>query len=108
MLSHAVYFTLKDQSPAAIDRLIASCREHLSGHPGVASFSVGRCAAYDRQVNDRSFDVALELIFESHAAHDTYQTSERHQHFIADNADSWAQVRVFDVDLDTFEQAATT
>ena len=104
MLSHAVYFTLKDTSPAAIDKLVASCREHLSGHPGVASFTVGRCAAYDRQVNDRAFHVALGLIFESHDAHDTYQTSPRHQQFIADNAESWAQVRVFDVDLDAFEQ----
>jgi hypothetical protein len=104
MLSHAVYFTMKDKG--SIDSLIDSCRAHLTDHPGAISFAVGRCATeYDRHVNDRSFDVALEIIFESTAAHDTYQTSDRHQQFIGDNAEKWAQVRVFDVTLYTFEKA---
>jgi hypothetical protein len=64
MLSHAVYFTLKDRSPAAAAALVESCRTHLTGHPGVAYFSVGTCAAYDREVNDRDFDVALLIVFE--------------------------------------------
>lgn len=105
MLSHAVYFSLKDRSPAAIARLVASCREHLTGHPGSLSFSVGTCAAYDRHVNDRGFDVALEIVFDSHAAHDAYQSAPRHEAFIAANAANWSQVRVFDVDLATFEPA---
>jgi hypothetical protein len=50
-------------------------------------------------VNDRDFDVALEIVFDSHAAHDIYQTAERHNAFIAENATTWAKVRVFDVDL---------
>jgi hypothetical protein len=99
MLSHAVYFTLKDRSPAAIAGLVASCKKHLTDHPGTVHFSVGTCASYDRQVNDRDFDVALEIVFESHAAHDTYQTAERHEKFIAENATTWAKVRVFDVDV---------
>lgn len=103
MLSHAVYFTMKDKD--TIEPLIGSCRTHLTNHPGALSFSVGTCAHdYDRQVNDRAFDVALEIIFESHAAHDTYQTSDRHQQFIADNAEKWSQVRVFDVEVDTLER----
>lgn len=105
MLSHAVYFTLKQRSAEAVARLVRSCHEHLTGHPGCVSFAVGRLAEYDRQVNDRAFDVALEIVFESHEAHDTYQTSERHQQFIADNAETWAGVRVFDVDLETVERA---
>ena len=104
MLSHAVYFTLKDRSAEAVATLVASCREHLTAHPGCVSFTVGRLADYDRQVNDRAFDVALEIIFESHEAHDTYQTSERHQQFIAANAETWASVRVFDVDLEVLER----
>ena len=104
MLSHAVYFTLKDRSAAAVAALVASCREHLTGHPGCVSFAVGRLADYDRQVNDRAFDVALEIVFDSHESHDAYQTSERHQQFIAANAETWAGVRVFDVDLETVER----
>lgn len=99
-LSHAVYFTLKDRSPEAAARLVASCQEHLTGHPGTVFFSVGTCAPeYDRHVNDRDYDVALTIVFESHAAHDAYQVSARHKGFIADHADNWAKVRVFDADF---------
>ena len=102
MLSHAVYFTLKDRSPDAVAALVAACREHLAEHPGTLSFSVGTCAAYDRQVNDRGFDVALEIIFDSHAAHDAYQKAPRHDRFIAEQAVNWEKVRVFDTDLASF------
>jgi hypothetical protein len=49
-------------------------------------------------VNDRDFDVALFIVFESHAAHDAYQVADRHETFIAENAPNWAKVRVFDAD----------
>jgi len=103
MLAHSVYFTLKDRTPQAAARLIEGCRTHLTGHPGTRGFAVGTCAAYDRQVNDRDYDVALVIVFESHAAHDAYQTAERHERFIAEHATSWAKVRVFDADLTAFE-----
>jgi hypothetical protein len=99
-LSHAVYFTLKHRTPAAAANLVAACHQHLTGHPGTVYFSVGTCAAeYDREVNDRDYDVALTIVFESHAAHDVYQTAPRHEQFIAENATDWAKVRVFDANL---------
>lgn len=103
MLAHAVYFSLKDRSPAAIAALVEGCRKHLTGHPGTLSFSVGTPASYDRQVNDRDFDVALVIVFESHAAHDAYQQAPRHDSFIAEHSPSWAKVRVFDADLAAHE-----
>lgn len=105
MLSHAVYFTLHDRSPEAAARLLESCKTHLTGHPGTLSFAVGTRADYDRQVNDREYDVALEIVFDSHASHDAYQEAARHEQFIAENAESWAKVRVFDTNLATFERA---
>ncbi len=99
MLAHSVYFTLKDRSAEAAAPLVASCREHLTGHPGEVAFSVGTLADYDREVNDRDWDVALTIVFESPAAHDTYQTAPRHKQFIAENAPTWAKVRVFDATL---------
>ena len=99
MLAHSVFFRLKNRSPAAIERLIAGCRDHLSGHPGEVVFAVGTCAPYDRHVNDRDWQVALHIVFDSRAAHDTYQQAERHEIFIAAHADSWEQVRIFDADL---------
>ncbi len=99
MLSHAVYFTLKERTPDAAATLIASCQEHLTGHAGEVGLWVGTCAAYDRHVNDRDWDVMLLVNFESHAAHDAYQVAPRHMQFIAENATTWAQVRVFDADI---------
>ncbi|MCX7431470.1 MAG: Dabb family protein [Planctomycetia bacterium] len=81
----------------------AGCREHLTGHPGTRAFAVGTCADYDRQVNDRDYDVTLVIVFDSRASHDAYQTAERHNRFIAEHADSWAKVRIFDADLATLE-----
>ena len=99
-LSHSVYFTLKNRTPEAAAKLVASCQQHLTGHPGTVFFSAGTCAAeYDREVNDRDYDVALTIVFESHAAHDVYQTAPRHEQFIAENATDWAKVRVFDANL---------
>jgi len=106
MLSHAVYFSLKDRSPVAAKALVAACEKYLTRHPGTVWFSVGTVAAYDRQVNDRDFDVALEIVFDSHAAHDAYQTAERHQQFIAEQAPNWAKVRVFDVDVASHHASA--
>jgi hypothetical protein len=108
-LSHAVYFTLKHRTPEAAARLVDSCRRHLTGHPGTVSFSVGTCAGeYDRQVNDRDYDVALTIVFDSHAAHDAYQTAERHEAFIAENAPEWVKVRVFDANLAEFTAGDST
>jgi len=99
MLSHAVYFSLKDRSEAAVAKLVASCHAHLTGHPGTVAFSVGTVAGYDREVNDREHDVALTIVFESSAAHDAYQVADRHEQFIAEAAPTWAKVRVFDADV---------
>ena len=100
MLAHIVYFTLKDKSPAARQKLLDACHKYLVDHPGVVYFSVGTLSdAYSRPVNDREFDVALHLIFEDNAAHDAYQSAPRHLQFIAENKADWAKVRVFDADI---------
>lgn len=97
MLVHNVYFSLKDSSPEAIDRLVHSCRTLLNDHPGTEFFAAGKLAQdLTRDVNDRNFDVALHVVFADKAAHDRYQESAAHQQFIAENRDNWKTVRVFD------------
>ena len=101
MLAHNVYFTLNDDSAAAIDGLVLACQKFLTGHPGTVFFAVGtRATELARPVNDRDFDVALEVVFESMAAHDKYQQSERHMAFIAENKGNWRKVRVFDASVE--------
>ena len=100
MLAHTVFFTLKDSSSDAVDRLVGACRRYLSGHPGTAFFAVGELNAdLAREVNDRDFHVALHVVFENKAAHDAYQVDEMHGRFIEENKDNWARVRVFDSDV---------
>ena len=99
MLAHMVYFTLKDDSSAAREKLLADCREFLTEHSGTAFFAAGTLSDLARPVNDREYHVALQVVFESRAAHDEYQISARHRQFIERNKDSWSQVRAFDADV---------
>jgi stress responsive alpha/beta barrel protein len=97
MLSHDVYFTLKDDSPKAKEALVAGCKKFLSEHPGVVWFAAGALVEeHDREVNDRSFDVALHIVFKDKASHDKYQEADSHHKFIEEFNENWESVRVFD------------
>jgi hypothetical protein len=97
LLSHDVYFTLKDNSGPAKAKLVAACKKYLSKHPGEVFFATGtRAEDLKREVNDQDFEVALHIVFESKAAQEKYQAAERHKLFIEENLDNWKKVRVFD------------
>lgn len=99
-LSHVVFFTLKDSSDAAIQTLLDACHKYLKDHPGVVYFGAGTLAKeYARPVNDHAFHVCLNVVFDSRASHDVYQTAPDHLKFIADHKESWEKVRVFDADV---------
>ena len=100
MLAHNVFFSLKDQSDASKSKLLEACRKYLTGHPGIVFFACGTLEPeLSRPVNDRSFDVALHIVFETKSAHDAYQDAPRHHAFVEENRDNWATVRVFDSDV---------
>jgi len=97
MLAHNVYFTLHDPSDEAKAALVAACKKYLARHEGVLFFAAGTLQPeLNRPVNDRGFDVALHVVFDSLASHDAYQSAPTHQRFIAENQAGWKQVRVFD------------
>ena len=97
MLGHMVYFTLKDRSPTAVDKLVAACRKYLTGHPGTVFFAAGTLVPdLTRPVNQQDFDVALQVVFDSREAHDAYQVAPRHVQFVEENKPNWERVRVFD------------
>ena len=63
-------------------------------------FSVGTLnKELARPVNDQGYEVALNVVFDSRASHDIYQTDPRHLQFINEQKPNWKQVRVFDSDL---------
>jgi hypothetical protein len=83
MIGHMVYFSLKDNSAQAKEKLVAACKKHLAKHPGQVFFAAGTLADdLKRPVNDRDFDVALHLVFEDRKAHNQYQDAPRHKQFI--------------------------
>ena len=97
MIVHNVYFSLKDNSAAAKEKLVAACKKHLTKHAGEVFFAAGTLAAdLDRPVNDRDFDVALHIVFKDMAAHDQFQKAQRRQQFVDENQENWKKVRVFD------------
>ena len=101
-LAHDVYFTLRDASPEAKQKLVDACRKHLTGHEGTLFFAAGvRAEEMAREVNDRGFDVGLHVYFRDKAAHDLYQDHPRHQKFIAEMSANWKAVRVFDSWVET-------
>jgi hypothetical protein len=107
MLAHDVYFSLTDNSAQAKEKLIAACKKYLSGHPGTIWFAAGPLGEeFQREVNDRDFDVALHLVFKNKAAHDQYAKAERHMKFIAENKANWKKVRVFDSYVAVSDQPA--
>jgi hypothetical protein len=101
MLGHMVYFSLKDRSQAAIDKLVGDCKKYLTGHPGTVFFAAGTLVPdLARPVNQRDFDVALQVVFDSREAHDAYQTDARHLQFIEENKPNWANVKVYDANVE--------
>src|SRR5262245_28840304 len=97
LLAHNVYFTLTDRSPAAVQKLLESCRRYLTVQPGIVYFACGTVEPeLARPVNDRDFDVGLHIVFTDRSAHDAYQHDAAHQRFIDENKANWSKVRVFD------------
>lgn len=101
MIGHMVFFTLKESTPSARQKLVNACKKYLDKHDGIVYFSAGVLAdEFKRDVNDREWDVALHLVFKDKAAHDKYQDHPRHLDFINENKETWKKVRVFDSNIE--------
>ena len=100
MIAHMVYFTLHDGSPAGCGKLVADCQRYLKDIPGIVFFAAGTVVEdLRRPVNVRDFHVGLHVVFRDRAAHDAYQAHPQHQRFMAENRETWQQVRVFDSEV---------
>jgi hypothetical protein len=97
LLAHNVFFKLKDNSPEAVQKLLADCKKYLTIQKGIVAFHCGKLEPeLARDVNDRDWDVGLHIIFTDRAAHDAYQDDATHEKFVHENKATWAKVRVFD------------
>jgi hypothetical protein len=97
MLVHSVYFWLKPElDKAARARFVGEVRK-LGAIGTIERILVGTPASVpERSVTDRSFDVALTIIFRDGAAHDAYQVDPIHLAFVEACRLSWVRVQVYD------------
>jgi hypothetical protein len=82
MLSHVVIFWTKPELPNATEELLAGAEKYLRPIPLVKSFHVGRMVPSHREVVDQSYQVALNLIFESKEQEAEYQVHPLHLEFV--------------------------
>jgi len=97
MLVHAVYFWLKPGLSASERAHFRDEVRKLGAVKTIGSIHVGSPAAVpERSVTDRTFDVALVILFRDAAAHDAYQVDPIHLAFVTANQASWVRVQVLD------------
>lgn len=82
MFSHVVIFWTKPEHANAADELIAGAEKYLRPIPGVRSFHIGRMVPSHRPVVDQSYQVALNLIFDTKQQQDDYQVHPLHLDFV--------------------------
>jgi hypothetical protein len=97
MLVHSVYFWLKpDLTPAQRARFRAEVGK-LAAIRSIGKIYIGAPAATpERSVTDKTFDLALTILFSDAAAHDAYQVDPIHLSFVEGNQASWVRVQVYD------------
>jgi hypothetical protein len=82
MFSHVVIFWTDPAINDAADKMVAGANVYLKPIPGVTFFHVGKMAPSHRPVVDQSYQVALNVVFQSKEAQDDYQTHPLHLEFI--------------------------
>lgn len=102
-IRHSIYILMKDTGSDAVERQLQLGRRLLTGHPGQIGFSAAVLATglvRHQQVpylqNYTAFTVSFHFVWENAAAHDEYQTSDRHRQFIAQSNSNWERLIVLD------------
>ena len=96
MIAHNVYFTLHENSPAAVRAMIEDCHRHLAPLPGIVFYAAGTPLDADPSSSDGGYDVALNVVFQDRAALDAYMTAPEHVELIERHQSNWKDVQAFD------------
>lgn len=82
MFSHVVIFWTKTDVANAADALVAGAEKFIRPIPGIRLFHVGKMVGSHRDVVDQSYQVALNLTFDTKQAQDDYQVHPSHLEFV--------------------------
>jgi hypothetical protein len=96
MFSHVVIFWTDPNRPDAPDELIAAAKKYLESIPGIVHFHVGKMASSHRDVVDQTYQVALNIQFQSKQAQDEYQVHPQHLVFVQQCKPLFAKVVIYD------------
>ncbi len=96
MLVHSVYFWITADASINDLEMFRTKLNALKGVPSAEAVYIGRPAATDRPVIDRSYDYALTVIFKDIDAHDAYQSDPIHKDFIHNCAKMFEKVVIYD------------
>ena len=95
MFVHSVYFWLKSDLTPAQEALFVERATALTTLPSVTHGWIGKPAATDRPVIDRTYSYGLVVVFEDEAGHDDYQVHPIHDAF-RELHDMWTAVKIYD------------
>ena len=96
MFSHIVIFWTDPAETDATEEVVASAKKYLASIPGVVNFHAGKMARSHRGVVDQSYQVGLNLQFETKQAQDEYQDHPLHLEFVEKCKSLWTKVIVYD------------
>jgi hypothetical protein len=96
MFVHAVYFWLKPGLTPAQTGQFEELARAMSKIPTVRHLWLGKPAATDRPVIDRSYSYALTVVFDDAAAEDAYQKHPIHDTFREKCGSFWTKVLIYD------------
>lgn len=84
LYSHIIFFQLSDRTPATRKKFIDLTWELLAtGHPGMIGCAIGfRDVLMQRPVNNQTFDISVDMTFESREAYEAYRVNDRHERWI--------------------------
>jgi hypothetical protein len=93
---HHVFFYLKTPSSNEDLQALVAGLEKLSAASSIKMFHIGRPAATDRPVIQRSYSVSWMLIFESEEGEAEYQKDPIHLNFVKTCEHLWEKVVIYD------------
>ncbi len=96
MFSHVVIFWTDPANPSATDEVVANAKKYLPSIPGILNFHVGKMVRSHRSVVDQSYQVGLNIHFDTKRAQDDYQDHPQHLEFVEKSKALWTKVVVYD------------
>jgi hypothetical protein len=96
MFTHSVYFWLRDDLSADATKRFVDGIRSLTTIESVQHGFIGRPAATDREIIDRSYSYALIVSFANDADHETYQVHPVHDRFREQCGGSWKKIVIYD------------